>query len=62
MPASPFQGGPMPYVNVRISADGNTVETHIEQAQFGENAVRYQASLTFLGDAFKGLVSAIRGQ
>ena len=26
MPALPFQGGSMPYVNVRISADGNTAE------------------------------------
>ena len=28
--------------------DGNTVDAQIEQASFAENAVRYQATLTFL--------------
>jgi flagellar basal-body rod protein FlgB len=49
-------------VPTQPSADGNTVENQIEQAQFAENAVRYQASFTFLSDSIKGLVSAIRGQ
>ena len=49
-------------VPMQPSADGNTVENQIEQAQFSENAVRYQASFTFLNGAIKGLISAIKGQ
>jgi flagellar basal-body rod protein FlgB len=42
--------------------DGNTVDTQIEQANFAENAVRYQATLTFLNAKFRTLISAITGQ
>ena len=41
--------------------DGNTVDAQIEQASFAENAVRYQATLTFLGSKFRGLLTAITG-
>jgi len=41
--------------------DGNTVETQVEQAKFAENAMQYQASLTFLNSKMKSLMSAIRG-
>jgi flagellar basal-body rod protein FlgB len=43
------------------SLDGNTVDTQIEQAAFAENAVRYQATLTFLNSKFRGLMTAILG-
>ena len=43
------------------SMDGNTVDPHIEQANFMNNALRYQASLRFLDGKIKGLKSAIRG-
>ncbi|WP_372747598.1 flagellar basal body rod protein FlgB [Litorivivens sp.] len=43
------------------SQDGNTVELHIEQAQFADNAIRYQSTLTFLGSKFSGLKNAITG-
>src|SRR5688572_32929973 len=33
--------------------DGNTVDTQVEQAAFAENAVRYQATLTFLNSKFR---------
>jgi flagellar basal-body rod protein FlgB len=42
--------------------DGNTVDTQLEQAAFAENAVRYQASLTFLSAKFRSLMTAITGQ
>ena len=42
--------------------DGNTVDSQIEQAQFMQNAIRYQATLTFLTGKVKGLMSAIRGE
>lgn len=41
--------------------DGNTVESHIEQTAFAENALDYQASLQFLGGKFATLKSAITG-
>jgi flagellar basal-body rod protein FlgB len=47
---------------VQDSLDGNTVDEQIEQAQFMQNSVQYQASLNFLGAKFSGLLSAIRGE
>ena len=46
----------------QASLDGNTVESHIEQAKYSENAVQYQASLRFINGRFSGLMSAIRGE
>ena len=43
------------------SMDGNTVDPHIEQSHFMNNALRYQASLRFLDGKIKGLLKAIRG-
>ncbi len=44
------------------SLDGNTVDVQLEQAAFAQNAVRYQASLTFLNGKFRALMTAITGQ
>jgi flagellar basal-body rod protein FlgB len=44
------------------SVDGNTVDSRIEQAEFAENALEYQASLTLLSRKFNGLRTAIRGE
>lgn len=44
------------------SVDGNTVDSRIEQAEFAENSLEYQASLTFLSRKFNGLRAAIRGE
>ena len=41
--------------------DGNTVDTQLEQSAFAENAVRYQATLTFLNSKFRTLITAIMG-
>ena len=46
----------------QASLDGNTVEGHIEQAKYAENAVQYEASLNFLKSEFSGLITAIKGQ
>jgi len=43
------------------SLDGNTVDEQLEQSAFAENSVRYQASLTFLNNAIRGLMTAITG-
>ena len=56
-------GATMMYRNPnQASLDGNTVESHIEQAKYSENAVQYQASLQFIKGRFSGLMSAIRGE
>lgn len=44
------------------SLDGNTVDEQVEQAQFMQNAIQYQASLEFLGGRFQSLTKAIRGE
>ena len=44
------------------SLDGNTVELHVEQLQFAENAMRYEASLNFLSDRISGLRKALKGE
>ncbi|HVN46013.1 MAG TPA: flagellar basal body rod protein FlgB [Steroidobacteraceae bacterium] len=44
------------------SLDGNTVDAQLEQAAFADNTVRYQAALSFLGERFKSLLTAITGQ
>ena len=44
------------------SLDGNTVDAQLEKSAFAENALRYQASLTFLDRKFKGLVAALKGE
>jgi len=44
------------------SLDGNTVEEHIEQAKYAQNALQYQASLQFINNKFSGLMTAIRGE
>lgn len=44
------------------SLDGNTVDAQVEQANFAQNAIRYQASLSFLNAKFRSLMTAITGQ
>lgn len=67
----PFTGGAgssglMAPVQFRIamqdSLDGNTVDEQVEQAQFMQNAVHYQASVEFLGGKFTSLTKALRGE
>ena len=43
------------------SIDGNTVDSQVEYSQFAQNAIQYQASLTFLNSRIHTLMSAIRG-
>jgi len=49
-------------VPLQPALDGNTVDTHVEQSEFTQNAVRYQSTLTFLNGRFKGLMLAIKGE
>ena len=47
---------------IQSSAGGNTVNPDIERAQFAENAVHYEATLTFINTQLRSLQSAIQGQ
>ncbi|MEB0041391.1 MULTISPECIES: flagellar basal body rod protein FlgB [unclassified Pseudomonas] len=44
------------------SLDQNTVDGQVEQANYAQNSVGFQASFTFLNNKFKGLMSALRGE
>ena len=46
----------------QAALDGNTVEAHIEKAQFMENAMQYQASLEFINGKITGIRGALRGE
>ena len=47
---------------MQASVDGNTVEMDVERSAFAENAIRYEAGLTFITGRIKTLMSAIQGQ
>jgi flagellar basal-body rod protein FlgB len=61
--ASAVSGADLMYrIPTQPSVDGNTVDTQVEQAEFAENAVRYQSTLTFLSGKFRSLKLAIKGE
>ncbi len=49
-------------VPLQPSVDGNTVDAQVEQAQFADAALHYQASLSFIDGRLKSLMTAITGQ
>ncbi|SCX56745.1 flagellar basal body rod protein FlgB [Nitrosospira sp. Nsp1] len=67
--ASPGSGGgvaaagaPLMYrAAIQGSVDGNTVDMDIERSQFADNAIHYEANLTFISDQIKIMRSAIQG-
>jgi flagellar basal-body rod protein FlgB len=48
-------------VAMQPSLDGNTVEMATEQTAFAENAMKYRASLNFLGSRISTIMSALKG-
>ncbi len=55
-------GAPVLYrIPQQPSADGNTVDMDVERAQFADNALRYEASLRFISDAGKDVLTALQG-
>lgn len=46
----------------QVGIDGNSVNLDEEQSKFAENAIQYQASVTFLSGNIKSLLTAIRGE
>lgn len=45
-----------------VSLDGNTVDKDLEITEFARNAISYQASLTFLDNKIKSMITALRGE
>jgi flagellar basal-body rod protein FlgB len=57
-----IMGAPVLYRStIQPSADGNSVDMDVERAQFADNAVRYEASVKFVSDEIKDVMSAIQG-
>lgn len=46
----------------QASLDGNTVETHVEQAAFAKSAIEYQATLRFFEGRSKGIIGVLKGE
>lgn len=44
------------------SVDGNTVNMDVERAAFAENALHYEASITFINGLLRSMQSAVQGQ
>ena len=42
------------------AVDGNTVDMDVERAQFADNALRYEASLTFLNGQIRNMLDALQ--
>jgi flagellar basal-body rod protein FlgB len=61
-PAGSASGELLYRVPTQSAIDGNTVDEQQEKAAFADNALRYQASLRFLSNRIRGLLSAIRGE
>ncbi|MBV8636295.1 MAG: flagellar basal body rod protein FlgB [Burkholderiaceae bacterium] len=54
-------GTPILYrVPTQPSADGNTVDMDVERNQFADNAVRYEAGLSFITSQIKDMLSVIQ--
>ena len=54
-------GTPQYRTVVQASLDGNTVDMDVERAQFAENAIRYEANLTFINSQLKAMLAALQG-
>ncbi|HEY4540809.1 MAG TPA: flagellar basal body rod protein FlgB [Noviherbaspirillum sp.] len=56
-------GAPLLYrTAAQGSVDGNTVDMDAERNRFIDNALRYEAGVTFAGGQIKKLMTAIQGQ
>ncbi|MDO9312275.1 MAG: flagellar basal body rod protein FlgB [Nitrosomonas sp.] len=47
-------------VPLQPSADGNTVDMDMERTRFADNAIKYDASITFITNEFRNLTSAMQ--
>jgi flagellar basal-body rod protein FlgB len=59
--AGNIAGAPLVYRTVsQASIDNNTVDINVERAQFADNAMRFEASLTFINGKIKSLLAALQ--
>lgn len=55
-------GAPLLYrSDVQGSVDGNTVDMDVERSQFAENAIHYEANITFINNQIRMMMAAIQG-
>ena len=47
---------------LQSAVDGNTVNMDVERAAFAENALRYEAGITFINGMLRSMNTAITGQ
>lgn len=47
-------------VPLQPSADGNTVDMDMERTRFADNAIKYDASITFINNEFRNLTLAMQ--
>lgn len=47
-------------VPLQPSADGNTVDMDMERTRFADNAIKYDASITFINTEFRNLAMAMQ--
>ncbi|RZI42105.1 flagellar basal body rod protein FlgB [Herbaspirillum sp. HC18] len=60
--ATTASGAPLLYrTAAQGNVDGNTVDMDVERGQFADNALRYEASVTFVGGQLKQLLAAVQG-
>lgn len=58
-----MRGMDMEYrIPTQPSVDGNTVDEHLEHAEFMRNSLEFQSTYTLLNSRMKGLMSAIKGE
>ena len=64
LPGSMLAGSPRLLYRqpVQPSADGNTVNMDVERAQFAENAIQYEAGVSFLTQQIRSLLAAVQAQ
>ncbi len=60
--AHPLEGLARYRTEQQSSVDGNTVNMDVERAAFAENALHYEASITFINGLLRSMQSAVQGQ
>jgi flagellar basal-body rod protein FlgB len=61
-PVSPFDSLAQFRTESQSSVDGNTVDMDVERAAFAENALHYEASITFINGLLRSMQTAMQNQ
>lgn len=60
--SNPLEAQLMYRNDIQPSIDGNTVDMNTEMSNFTDNAIRYQASITFMQQRLAGMRTALQSQ